>query len=57
MTDQIPNEPGTYLIPSLQSPLTPVPFDTAPTEIDPQSHPVCPVCGNWDIDCLCVGDS
>jgi len=29
---------------------------TAITEIDPQSHPVCPVCGNWDIDCIC-GDA
>ena len=32
----------------LQSPLTPVPFDAAPTD-----RPVCPVCGNWDIDCIC----
>lgn len=46
---------GSYLVPVLRPVVDPVAFASAVTDIDPQTHPVCPVCGNWDVDCLCEG--
>lgn len=45
---------GMYLISPMREPVTPVPFDTTPTDLNPATdcnH--CHVCLNLVIDCLC----
>jgi hypothetical protein len=50
---------GMYLPPKSCRPLPPViAFDTkTPTEIDPESFPICPIHGVWIVDCDCGSEA